>query len=178
MHRVDDVQRVENHFKILTAAGEYSAQRVLLTIGRRGTPRKLDVPGEKTAKVMYRLLEPEQFTRAKILVVGGGDSAVEAAVALAEQPGNVVHVSYRREGFFRLKDGNQKRIDAALKRGDVTPLFNSQVTRIEPEAVIIDQEGREIALANDFVFVFAGGELPTAFLQKIGIQVTRKFGQR
>ncbi len=178
MRRVDDVQRVNGHYRVVTAAGEYAAQRVLLSIGRRGTPRKLDVPGEKSAKVMYRLLEPEQFTRAKILIVGGGDSAVEAAVALAEQPGNLVHVSYRREGFFRLKDGNQKRIDAAVKRGDVTPVFNSEVKRIEPATVILEQNGAELTLANDFVFVFAGGELPTAFLQKIGIEVTRKFGQR
>jgi thioredoxin reductase (NADPH) len=176
--KTDDVQRVDDHFQVTTARGVYNTRRVLLAIGRRGTPRKLDVPGERSGKVSYRLLDPEHFTQMKVLVVGGGDSAVEAAVALSEQPGNIVHVSYRRDGFFRLKEGNQTRVEAAIAAGKVIPVFNSTVKAIEPDAVTLEQEGRETSLPNDYVFVFAGGELPTAFLQKMGVEITRKFGQR
>ncbi|HEY3296102.1 MAG TPA: NAD(P)-binding domain-containing protein [bacterium] len=175
---VDDILKENDCFRVVTPKGSYPTQRVLLAIGRRGSPRKLDVPGEKSAKVAYRLLEPEQFQKMKLLVVGGGDSAVESALALSEQRDNVVHVSYRRETFFRLKEGNQKRIEAALKRGAVVPVFNSGVTRIDANEVHLDTGGTPLVLPNDYVFIFAGGELPTEFLKKVGIDVQRKFGQR
>jgi thioredoxin reductase (NADPH) len=175
---VDDVKEEDGHFRVVTSKNSYAARRVLLAIGRRGSPRKLDVPGEKGSKVAYRLMEPEQFTGMKVLVVGGGDSAVESALALAEQKGNTVHVSYRRETFFRLKEGNQKRIDQALKSGTINPVFGSQVVSIEPEKVLLEANGNTHELPNDYVFVFAGGELPTEFLKKVGIEVQRKFGER
>jgi thioredoxin reductase (NADPH) len=176
--RVEDIRHGDEHFEVVTPKNTYATRRVLLSIGRRGSPRKLNVPGEKSGKVAYRLLEPEQFQNMKLLVVGGGDSAVEAALALAEQPGNTVHVSYRREGFFRLKEGNTARIEAAIQRGAITTLFNSEVKRIEADSVHLEQGDRKITLPNDYVFVFAGGELPTEFLKKIGIEVQRKFGQK
>ena len=176
--KVEEIQRVNGHFRVVTTRGEHEARRVLLAIGRRGSPRKLEVPGEKSAKVAYRLLEPEKIHHAKVLVVGGGDSAVEAALALAEQPGNTVHVSYRREGFFRLKEGNRARVDGAIQQGRIAVLFESSVTRIEPEKVHLRQGSRDIALDNDRVFVLIGGELPSDFLKKAGIEVERKFGER
>jgi len=136
------------------------------------------VPGEKSSKVAYRLTDPEKFHDLKILVVGGGDSAIEAAVALSEQKGNVVHISYRREGFFRIKEGNQQRVEAAIRSGKVKTLFNTEVKEILADKVRLDQNGASIELPNEQIFVFAGGELPSEFLKKAGIEVTRKFGER
>ncbi len=176
--KVNDVSGQFGGFNIATSKGNYSAKSVLLAIGRRGSPRKIGCPGEKSGKVAYRLLEPEKFHDMSILVVGGGDSAVEAALALAEQPGNKVSLSYRGEQIFRIKELNQQRLDAALQRGDLTPYFNSNVTEIEPERVKITQGDQVIDLPNDYIFVFIGGELPTEFLKKIGIEFTRKFGTK
>lgn len=175
--KVDTVAADNGMFAVRTAKNERIARRVLLSIGRRGSPRKLGVPGEKIGKVFYRLLDPEKFHDLRIVVVGGGDSAVEAAVALAEQPGNTVALSYRREAIFRIKDGNERRLEKAIRDGRITPVFNSDVTRIEADAVFLNQDGTTLRLPNDFVFVFAGGELPTEFLKKVGIVFTRKFGE-
>jgi thioredoxin reductase len=176
--RVTEITRLDNGFKVVTTSAEYETRRVLLAIGRRGTPRKLGVAGEKSEKVAYRILEPEKFHHMHILVVGGGDSAVEASLALGEQPGNTVHLSYRGEGLFRIKEGNRERIENAFKKGSVNALFNSTVTHIEPETVCLEQNGHEITLPNHQIFVLIGGELPTEFLKKIGIEFSRKFGER
>ena len=176
--RVTEISRCDDRFKVVTTAGEYESRRVLLAIGRRGTPRKLNVPGEKSEKVAYRILEPEKFHDMNILVVGGGDSAVEASLALSEQPGNTVHLSYRGEGLFRIKEGNRERIEKAFVKGTVNALFNSNVTRVERETVALEQAGHEVTLPNDQIFVLIGGELPTEFLKKIGIEFSRKFGER
>jgi len=176
--KVDSITPESDHFKVITSKGEYRSRKVLLAIGRRGTPRKLGVPGERSSKVAYRLTDPEKFHGLKILVVGGGDSAIEAAVALSEQKDNVVHIAYRREGFFRIKEGNSKRIEAAIKTGKVKALFNSEVKEILSDKVVLDMNGAKIELPNDQIFVFAGGELPSEFLKKVGIEVTRKFGER
>jgi len=175
--KVHEIIREEKSFVVRSTRQEHIARRILLTIGRRGSPRKLGVPGEKSSKVAYRLLDPEKFHDLHLLVVGGGDSAVEAAVALSEQPGTRVHLSYRREAVFRIKEGNRERLERAIAEKRVTTLFQSEVTRIEADAVYLAQDGREIRLPNDYVFVFAGGELPTEFLKKIGIEFTRKFGE-
>jgi thioredoxin reductase (NADPH) len=176
--KVTEITRLDDRFKVVTVAGEYESRRVLLAIGRRGSPRKLNVPGEKSGKVAYRLLEPEKFHDQSVLVVGGGDSAVEAALALSEQRGNTVHLSYRGEGLFRIKEGNKERIERAFLKGAVNPLFNSNVTKIEKETVFLEQHGHEVSFPNDQVFVLIGGELPTEFLKKIGIEFSRKFGER
>lgn len=173
--KVEDIRALSSHFQVVTTRGEYLSQRVLLAIGRRGSPRKLGVPGEKSSKVSYRLLDPEKFHEMSILVVGGGDSAVESALALSEQPGNRVAISYRRESFFRLKEGNERRIHAAIREGKVHTLFNSQVMEIKPESVVLEQEGKIRELENDYVFVMIGGELPVDFLKKVGIALTKKY---
>jgi thioredoxin reductase/ferredoxin len=175
--KCESIVRENGHFRVLTTKGEHHARRVLLAIGRRGTPRKLNVPGEAPPRVYYRLLDPENFNGMHILVVGGGDSAVEAAVTLGEQPGTTVHLSYRQDRVFRVKEGNSIRLEKAIKSGTVIPLYKSNVIRIEPEEVILDVDGEEMHLQNEQVFVFAGGILPTDFLQSIGIEFTRKFGE-
>jgi len=176
--KVDEVKRENGRFTLTTAKGEtFEAKRVLLAIGRRGSPRKLGVPGEKSAKVAYRLLDPEKYHDMNILVVGGGDSAVEAAVALSEVKGNTVHLSYRRDRIFRIKEGNKERLDKAAESGKIQLLLPSEVKEILEDAVILDREGETITLPNDQVFIFAGGELPTAFLERAGVTFTKKFGE-
>ncbi len=175
--KVENVRKNDDFFIIESSQGEYSARRVLLAIGRRGSPRKLGIPGEKSDKVFYSLSEPEHFVNSKILVAGGGDSAVEAALALSDQPGNVVHMVYRRENFFRLKEGNTVRIEKGIAEKKVTALFNTDPTKIEKDRVFLKQNEREFQLDNDYVFIFIGGELPTEFLKKMGIEFARKFGE-
>jgi putative YpdA family bacillithiol system oxidoreductase len=176
--KVETVEKSNGHYRIVSSKGEYRAQRVLLAIGRRGTPRKLDVPGETTSKVAYRLLEPEQYVKKKLLVVGGGDSAIEAALALSEQRGTQVTLSYRSASFSRLKEKNERRIQQAADQKKIRLLLESHVKEIKREEVILsvkDQLGR---LPNDYVFIFVGGVLPTEFLKKIGISIQKKFGER
>lgn len=164
-------------FRIETTNGDtYTTKTVLLAIGRRGTPRKLNVPGEDTEKVAYRLLEPEEISNKKILVVGGGDSAIESALLLADQ--NKVTLSYRSNAFSRLKPKNSVKINEAIKNGLIDVKLSSNVVAIEKESISYkDSESEDVLkLENDLVYIFAGGELPTQFLKKIGITVTTKFG--
>jgi len=174
---VSAVTPVGGRFEVTSSKGRYAAQRVVLAIGRRGIPRKLGVPGENLPKVIYSLLEPEVFQGDRVLVVGGGDSAVEAALALSEQDGNRVTVSYRRDRFSRLKPRNLERIEEALAAHRIDLLWSSSVLAITPQSVAIrDQAEREIEIANDVVAIFAGGELPTPFLRACGVAFDTKFG--
>jgi thioredoxin reductase (NADPH) len=162
-------------FRVRTQKGEYPACAVLLAIGRRGTPRKLGVPGEELPKVVYRLIDPEQYRGQHVLVVGGGDSALEAAASVAEAGGSVC-LSYRGEAFGRAKARNRERVDRAVNCGSLEVLMTSQVRRIETTSVTLDQRGVLRRLANDAVIVNAGGELPDEFLRHVGIAVDTKYG--
>lgn len=174
--KVEAILSENGHFRVETKNGEqYTAKNVLLSIGRRGTPRKLNVPGEDTEKVAYRLLEPEEIHGKSILVVGGGDSAIESALMLADH--NKVTLSYRNDVFQRIKPKNNERINDAIVERRVDVLFSTNVVAIEKDEVLItDKDGKTINLKNDLVYIFAGGELPTQFLEKSGIQITKKFG--
>ena len=149
---------------------------VLLAIGRRGTPRKLGVPGEDLAKVVYRLIDPEQYAGQQVLVVGGGDSALEAAASIAEAGGGGVVLSYRGADFDRAKARNRDRIDSAARGGKLKVLMKSNVKQIEPQAVALEHEGAMVSVRNDAVIVSAGGVLPSDFLKRIGIAVETKRG--
>lgn len=169
---VQDVQRAEDGTFVLRSSrtsrgSETRARSVILALGRRGTPRKLGVPGEDLSKVMYRLVDAEGYRDQKILVVGGGDSAAEAAIGLSRQPGNVVTLSYRREKLVRLKKKNQ---DALLAADQVRPLYSSQPVEIGPGSVRLRVADREVEIPNDWVFVFAGGVPPFDFLRKLGVR--------
>ncbi|MCC7003721.1 MAG: NAD(P)-binding domain-containing protein [Gemmatimonadaceae bacterium] len=164
-------------FDVLTPLGQYRAKRVIIAIGRRGTPRRLGVPGEELPKVLYNLSEAEAFTNDHIMIVGGGDSAIEAAIALAEQPGNRVTISYRQDKFARIKPANRDRITAAIDKGAVEVLWNTTLQEITPTEVRYrDRSGTDTVVRNDAAFIFAGGELPTAFLKSCGVQIDTKFG--
>lgn len=175
--RVDDVKRdAAGVFELVTSAGPMRAQRVILALGRRGSPRKLGVPGEELSKVCYRLLEPENYAGSNCLVVGGGDSAIEAAIALSDA-GATVQLAYRGEVFDRIKPKNQERLDTSSAAGKVTVLFKAQPKEIRADAVAIDVKGELRELKNDYVLIFAGGVLPTAFLEKAGVQVKTMKGE-
>jgi thioredoxin reductase (NADPH) len=173
--RVEAVLPDKHGFVVRTARGELRARTVLLAVGRRGTPRKLGVPGEDLSKVVYRLIEAEQYAGQRVLVVGGGDSALEAAASLAEASASVT-LSYRGEAFQRAKQRNRQRVDAAVKDGRLQLLLKSEVKAITQERVAIVHGGRGMHLANDAVIVNAGGILPTDFLKSIGIDVETKWG--
>ena len=174
--RMETVRPDGQGFIVKTSKQEYRTRTVLLTIGRRGTPRKLGVPGEEQPKVVYRLIDPEQYRQQRVLVVGGGDSALEAALSIADEPGTSVALSYRSEAFARVKEKNRKRLEDAEKGGRVQVLLKSNVKQIEAGRVILDQDGKRIELRNDAVIVSAGGVLPTPFLKEIGILVETKYG--
>jgi thioredoxin reductase (NADPH) len=173
--KVEDIRKeADGAFTIHTSKGQYRAWTVILALGRRGTPRKLDIKGEELSKVMYSLIEADAYTGAKILVVGGGDSAVEAAMGLAHQRGNQVILSYRREAFSRIKERNSQRLPEYIKSGRLKVVFNSQPVEIREKSLLLDVAGQVREIANDYVWVFAGGMPPNEFLQKVGIQL----GQR
>jgi len=168
--KVNEVARGQDGvFTIRTTKGEYRARSVILALGRRGTPRKLGVTGEQLPKVMYSLIEADAYTNARILVVGGGDSAVEAAMGLAHQRGNKVTLSYRGAEFSRIKDRNAKRIKDCIGSRKVEVLFNSQPVEIKEKSVLLQVGGTLREIANDYMWVFAGGEPPNEFLKKAGI---------
>ncbi len=152
----------------------YRSRAVILALGRTGSPRKLGVKGEELPKVMYRLIEADHYVNKKILVVGGGDSAVEAAMGLAHQVGNKVTLCYRKEAFNRIKERNAQRIEDCIRKGKVKVIFNSIPVEFKQDAVVLEVGGTLLEIPNDFVWIFAGGEPPNAFLKKIGVA----FGMR
>lgn len=156
-------------FTISTTKAQHRARHIILALGKSGSPRKLGVKGEELPKVMYRLIEADHYVHKKILIVGGGDSAVEAAMGLACQVGNTVTLSYRQANFSRIKERNSQRIDEFARKGKLKVLFNSNPVEFRPDSVILDVNGAKQTLPNDFVWIFAGGEPPTAFLKKIGV---------
>jgi len=174
--RMLEISRDERGFEVRTSAGRHRARAVLLAVGRRGAPRKLGVPGEELDKVVYRLIEPEQYRGQRVLVVGGGDSALEAAVRLAEEPGTEPTLAYRGDSFARARPQNRARIDAAAKQGRLRLLLETEVAGIARAAVQLRRKRSEASLANDAVIVCAGGILPTTWLQSIGVAVETKFG--
>jgi thioredoxin reductase/NAD-dependent dihydropyrimidine dehydrogenase PreA subunit len=175
--KMENVERKDDgSFFVQTSKGNYSAASVLLTIGRRGTPRKLEVPGEESSKVVYRLIDAEQYVDMSVLVVGGGDSALEAAIAVSEQPGSRVALAYRGTAFARVKAKNQARLDEQQRSGRLRVLLETQVVAIQPRSVTVSREGRSEELPNDAVIVCAGGVLPTPLLKKVGIEFETKHG--
>ncbi len=173
--KVEEINKLDNSFSVISSKGKYSAKKVLLAIGRRGTPRKLGIAGEGKEKVAYRLIEPELIKDKNVIVVGGGDSAVEAAVQLAVE-GNSVAISYRKDKFSRIKPKNLENINKAAESGAVKLILNSNLIEIKDKSVDLEVAGNRETIDNDLVYIFAGGELPTQFLNKVGIKITKKYG--
>ena len=175
--RVESIEPTSRRdFVVRTTAGAYQSTYVLLAIGRRGTPRKLGVPGEDLPKVVYRLLDPEQYAGRSVLVVGGGNSALEAAAKLSELGDCAVALSYRGDAFARATAQNRDRVMKAAQSGRLDLVLNSTVRHITRDAVLVWDGKHERRFANDAVIVQAGGTLPNDFLSSIGIQVETKYG--
>lgn len=174
--RMEAITPEDKGFVVKTSRASYRCGAVLLAIGRRGTPRKLGVPGEEQPKVVYRLIDAEQYRGQHVLVVGGGDAALEAAISISEEPGATVALSYRSEAFGRVKEKNRQRLEAARAAGSLNVLLKSNVKRIDAKTVAIEQDGTVSEMKNDAVIVCAGGILPTPFLKEIGILVETKYG--
>jgi thioredoxin reductase (NADPH) len=174
--RVEAVEKEEDGFVVRTSKAAYRASAVLLAIGRRGTPRKLAVPGEELPKVVYRLIDPDQYIGQEVLVVGGGDSALEAAASIAEVSGTQVTLSYRGDAFGRAKPRNRQRVAQAADRGNLKLMLSSSVSHIHPDLVVLEQGGKQMEIRNMAVIVSAGGVLPNEFLNKVGVRVETKYG--
>lgn len=168
--KVEDVKKgPDGVFTVITQDSQYRAHAVVLALGRTGTPRKLGVKGEELPKAMYALIEADHYVNKRILVVGGGDSAVEAAMGLAHQVGNKVTLSYRQGQFSRIKERNSQRIADCMKSGKVEVLFNSNPVEFKEESVILEVQGQQREIPNDYIWIFAGGIPPNDFLKKIGV---------
>jgi putative YpdA family bacillithiol system oxidoreductase len=172
--KVENVVREGDVFRVETAKASYHARRVVLAMGRRGTPRALGVPGEELDKVFYDIVEMEAFAGKRVLVVGGGDSAVESAIGLANQAGTQVTLSYRGEQLSRVKDRNVEKMRKALDSGKIRTLFGSHVREVRGDVVVLDLGGEATILPNDVVFIRIGGEAPFAFLEKLGVRIVQK----
>jgi thioredoxin reductase/Pyruvate/2-oxoacid:ferredoxin oxidoreductase delta subunit len=175
--QMENVEKVGDRFSIKTNVATYTARSVLLCMGRRGTPRKLDVPGEESSKVSYRLIDPAQYVGQAVLVVGGGDSALEAAIALSQEDGTDVILSYRSAAFSRVKQKNRTLLEQQQAAGRLKVLLSSTVNSISEDQVEITTSGGVQKFRNNAVIVCAGGLLPTPLLQKIGIRFDTKFGR-
>ena len=167
--RVQKIRQKKDHFIISASGGEVLAKHVLLAIGRRGTPRKLNIPGEKQSKVTYQLQDVSAYRNRNILVVGGGDSAVEAAIALAKQAGNRVVISYRKGKFLRIKKKNLEAISGMIQQKKILPIFNSNLIEIKEKSVRIKTRRKAAEIPNDDVFIMIGGLPPFQMLKEIGI---------
>jgi thioredoxin reductase len=175
--RVDSiVPGPKGGFTVTTSKNTYDTRTVLLSIGRRGTPRKLGVPGEEMDKVVYRVIDPAQYRNQHVLVVGGGDSALEAATSIAAEAGTTVTLSYRSGAFSRAKPKNRQLVEEMKAKGRLRVLFSSNVKSIRDGAVEIALGDKVGCIANDAVVVSAGGILPSAFLKTVGIHVETKWG--
>ena len=175
--RVHSIRPIEEGFRVASSSQELVTRNVLLAIGRRGTPRRLDVPGEEQAKVVYGLVDPAQYCGRHVLVVGGGDAAIEAAVSIGDQARTTVSLSYRGATFNRIKPGNKTRLQEAETAGRVRLLMESEVVEIKSTEVVLRHGDNHFSLRNEAVIVCAGGVLPTQFLRDIGVMVETRHGE-
>ncbi len=177
--RLEEIHGTNGQFTVTASGQEYQCHKIILALGSRGVPRKLNVPGEDGANVFYNLLDAEEFAASEVTISGAGDSAVEAALSLLSQ-GCHVSMVVRGEGFPKVKSKNKVKIDQAIAKKSITPYFNSQITLIEKEAVTIastltDLTARQTQrIKNNYVFIMVGGELPFQLLEKFGIQIVEK----
>ncbi len=172
--RVERIEKTGERFEVATADAVFHARNVILAMGRRGSPRRLGVPGEERPGVFYDIVEMEAFAGRRVLVVGGGDSAIESAVGLANQQGTQVTLSYRGEAFARIKDRNRAKLDAEARRGRIEVLLQSQVREIRPECVVLEVAGQPRIQPGCDVIIRIGGDPPYEFLKRIGVRILHK----
>lgn len=164
---------------VRTETDAFKTANVVLALGTRGSPRRLGVPGEDLQKVHYRLLEPQEFAGKHVLVVGGGNSAVESALSLYDFGGCAsVAISYRREQFMRCRNDNRRRIDEAIGSGRVRALMSTNIKLIEPRRVTLQNGGEPFQIENDAIIAQLGGTAPSEVLKSFGIELVTKYAER
>ncbi len=176
--QVTGITGQDGAFTVATNKGPVSTRKVVLAAGRRGTPRKLGCKGDDLPKVTYRLIDASQYEGKRVVVVGGGDAALEAAIQLAEETDAEVVLSYRQAEFGKARDANKKRIKELADDGRVTLFLPSKPKEVTPDAVHLEvAEGRVMKLPNDYVIACLGGELPAEFLKACGVSMKKYTGQ-
>ena len=175
--KVTGIEGNDGAFRVQTNRGPVEGGKVILATGLRGTPRKIGCRGEDLPKVTYRMMDPEQYQGCDVLVVGGGDSALEAAMQLAEDSDARVFISYRGENFAKCREKNRTKMAGLVKANRIRALMNSQVDLITDDEVVITVDGSPEVLPNDFVIVQVGGELPLEFLSKLKISLEKHFSE-
>jgi thioredoxin reductase len=174
--RVEKILRHDDGIEIVAGNERYKTSHVVLALGRRGTPYKLGVPGEELPKVIYHLDDPREFSGRRCLVVGGGDSAVECALMLAESGAHVT-LSYRQKTITRAKPRNRQKLEDAIRQRRIRAFMPSLVKIIAPQTVGLEMNGAEKNIPNDDVIVMAGGVLPFEFLKQIGVEMRTLYGE-
>lgn len=175
--RMESVRALaDGTFLVKTSKGEYHTKSVMLCLGRRGTPRKLGVPGEQQAKVIYNLIDSAEYQNQHVLVVGGGNSALESAISIAQEPGTTVTLSYRSGAFNRAATKNREKVEELAANNRINVIYHSQIKEIKKDSAVIQYDEEILEIRNDAVIVNAGGILPTPFLKTIGINVDVKYG--
>lgn len=176
--RVEQISRQDDgSFIVESGETKVHARKVMLSIGRRGTPRKLGVPGEHLPHVRYTMTEPDTYTGQRVLVVGGGNSAVETACLLAELPQTQVSLSYRGNSPDRANAANRERFEALVSENKLQAIANSTVSEITPEYALLTRKESEVRIPADAVIVQIGGELPSDLLKHYGVSLERHFGE-
>ncbi|MEO8398444.1 MAG: NAD(P)-binding domain-containing protein, partial [Ignavibacteriaceae bacterium] len=168
---VDKIEKKNNHFELTTKKQNYKALRIILAIGKSGNARILKVPGEDKPKVFNRLFDPADAKGEEVLVVGGGDSAMETAIATAEYAKSVT-ISYRKKEFSRPKEGNVIKLDKLVSSGKIKLLMETEVKEIKDSSVIItSKDAKETEIKNSMIFTMIGRELPTDFFKRSNIKM-------
>ncbi len=168
---VERIEKEKNHFNILTSERNYKALRVILAIGKSGNSRMLNVAGEDLPKVYNRLFDPNDAKNENVLVVGGGDSAIETAIAVSHCA-NSVTLSYRKPSFARPKQQNEQILKELVKQGKVKLLLETNVKEIKENSVILsDKNKKEIEVENSMIYTMIGKELPTDFFKRSNIKM-------
>jgi thioredoxin reductase (NADPH) len=177
--KFESLEKHDAYFSVKTSQGVITAQKVLLCMGVRGTPRRLELKNEDLPKVTYNLIDPDQYKRQDIVVVGGGNAGVEAAQQLGkEKYGNKVILLVRGPSLARCNESNQKIIQEMASKGLVEIWFNAEVKEIHEDTLLVKKQEELLSIPNDYLFVFAGAEVPFKFLSSLGIEIEKKFGTK
>ena len=176
--KVQSIDGEDGAFTVKTSRGEVRARKVVLAVGRRGTPRKLGVPGDELPKVTYRLIDAQQYEGTRVLVVGGGDAALEAAIQIAEETEAEVALSYRQAELGKAREANKRRFKELITEGRIFAFMPSTPKGVTPRSVKLDVAGKALELKNDYIIACLGGELPTEFLKTNGVTMQRLHGEQ
>lgn len=166
---VQNITRENGTFSVTTDKENYQARRVILAMGQRGNPRTLGVPGEDREEVYHQLYSPRLYENQNIIVIGGGNSAIEAALTLAEE--NNVLLSYRKDSFYRIFKDNEKKLFVAIAEGSIEIVFESNIVEFKDKEAVLQVKNETRTVPYNHAFVLVGAEMPVKFFKKIGAKL-------